>query len=349
MSDTRIKVNFTLKKQPVKVTVEKVNKILQGDNNFIKAKIVTHKDNDYVVFGIEHHSQIYPCIVDSENYHKIINNKFHLRSGYPSYEYGPRRLVKYMHNIVMNNDVHTGKGSELTLDHLNRICTDNRKCNLVMKTQKEQNLNQSKRKRRTKLPKGCTINPDDIPTHINYRNERGGYFSVEIKRNGKKVVSQATSKSPKYSLEEKLLQAKHILKKIMLEKPELFVGTSMNGDLVGEGLNTHNSYFDIIELAGFTHPDIQRNTVQLTDKLLDTGNTVFKGLKTTPDGFDKLPMYIRYVKPTKTRGEGFTYERRYEDGKRVTISSTRSSSVELKDKYSDLMKKLRTKGVELSA
>lgn len=86
----------------------------------------------------------------------------------------------YLHNFIMNRIVFPGKGSKSSIDHINRDGLDNRKENLRLVTQTQQNLNQKRKERRKNLPEGIA----EIPQHIWYVKSNGGHgdrFCVEFK------------------------------------------------------------------------------------------------------------------------------------------------------------------------
>lgn len=115
-----------------------------------------------------------PFIIDEYNYEKIKELKFRLTNGYI---YICNSNVLLLHHIIKpyNN---------ISIDHINRIKTDNREANLRYATQTEQNKNQSKKKRNVVLPENCGVNAEDIPTFIWYikpDKHHGDRWMIEIK------------------------------------------------------------------------------------------------------------------------------------------------------------------------
>jgi hypothetical protein len=86
----------------------------------------------------------------------------------------------YLHNFIMNRIVFPGKGAKESIDHINRDGLDNRKENLRLVTQTEQNINQKKKDRRVNYPEGIT----ELPTHVWYVKANGAHgdrFCIEFK------------------------------------------------------------------------------------------------------------------------------------------------------------------------
>jgi hypothetical protein len=127
------------------------------------------------------------------------------------------RKTLYLHNFIMNRIVFPGKGSKSSIDHINRDGLDNRKENLRLVTQTQQNLNQKKKERRKNLPEGIA----EIPQHIWYVKANGGHgdrFCVEFK--SEKFKWRGTS-SKTVSIQDKLKQAIEQLQQFYIEYPHL--------------------------------------------------------------------------------------------------------------------------------
>lgn len=139
---------------------------------------------------------------------------------------------------------------KLYVDHISRITTDNRVSNLRLISQSDQNKNQSKQTRNVILPEHCNINVQDIPTFIWYIKTNGNHgdrWAVEIKN---KYFWKTTS-TKKLSTKCKFELAKKHLRNLINNKPELFIGHCMNGELTDIGKILEKEYIDILNLAGY--------------------------------------------------------------------------------------------------
>jgi hypothetical protein len=213
--------------------------------NFVK-----YNQQEYVIATIQNKGVDVNFIVDKDDYEKIIKFSWHITANnYISATYyvwiDDKKIVKvlYLHNLIMNRDAFNGKGQMETVDHINRIGFDNRKENLRIISQTEQNINQCKKKRNVILPEGFPINPNDIPRHIWYVRANGLHgdrFAIEFKTEG--IVWKTTS-SKAVSITDKLNEAKNKLLELYEIYPHLNPSKHEN-----EMVALEKSYAEIMKL-----------------------------------------------------------------------------------------------------
>jgi hypothetical protein len=159
---------------------------------------------------------------------------------------GGNRKQLFLHNLVSNRLDFPGKGATETVDHINRNGFDNRKENLRIISQSEQNMNQTKRERNITLPEGCDINPEDIPRHIWYIKAHGAHgdrFAIEFKSEN---LCWKTTSSKKVSLQQKLEEAKVKLQELYIQYPHL---NPFNTDKLEKERELKDSFYEIIEIS----------------------------------------------------------------------------------------------------
>jgi len=290
----------------------------------------------------------FPLIIDDEDYERIKGTNWHRVNQYIGHNLMSqgRVIVNYLHQTIMN---HTFDGKTY-VDHINRIPHDNRKENLRLVSQTQQNWNQKKRKRTVRLPDGCGINPDEIPTNIEYHPTNASeneYFEVSIKVNGQRVCRKKTSKSQRFTLIQKLNEAKIILRNLMIEHPEWFENRCMNGQLTEEGNQLYESYFEILKLAHMTDPfnhylpydERNKDPLNIGDETKASTKRVVN-MPPKETGIIHLPKNCRYVSSSETRGDYFEYEKQ-----NTTYRSSTSKTISTNDKYIEFIQLLENKKI----
>lgn len=184
---------------------------------------IDYNDSKYVVMTILKND--IPCysVIDFDDYETVNKYSWHIASGYlgSAFVDNGKRKELYLHNLVMNRLTFNGKGQTETIDHISRNLLDNRKTNLHLISQSEQNLNQKTKERSFKFPEEYTLDPNDIPKHIWYVKANGGHgdrFAIELKTEN--FIWKGTS-SKKVKIEDKLIEAKEKLKDVYIKYPYL--------------------------------------------------------------------------------------------------------------------------------
>lgn len=208
---------------------------------------VVYNDKSYVVVKKEN----YEFVIDEDDLERVKEmNWFKLSTNYIASqtreETGKRKQI-LLHNFVMNRPCFPGKGAKESIDHINRNPMDNRKENLRVVSQSEQNLNQKKKVRTVvELPENCGIQPDDIPRHIWYVKANGAHsdrFAIEFRTEN---LVWKSSSSKKLTLQEKLKQAKEKLAELYLQYPYL---NPASNTIVEQAEQLTQSFEAIVALA----------------------------------------------------------------------------------------------------
>ena len=213
-------------------------------------KKVIYNDKEYIVGTVTSLNNIQTKFVfDADDELKIISNNWCITSvGYVSSHTKINNIDRQLllHNVIMNRDTFPGRGAKETVDHINRNPLDNRKENLRILTQTEQNINQSIRKRHIiKLPENCEIDPDTIPKHIWYIKPNGLHgdrFGIDFKTEN---IKWKTTSSKKISLKDKLNDAKLKLNEFYHVYP--YLNPNLEEKIVKE-IELNNSFNTIINL-----------------------------------------------------------------------------------------------------
>jgi hypothetical protein len=214
----------------------------------IKYTNVSYLNKDYVVGTVPFKNEYLKFVIDKEDFDKVDGYSWHKSSNnYISQGViiDGKKKEFYLHNLVLNILDFPGKGSKESVDHINRIGLDNRKENLRIITQSQQNLNQSKRRRRIELPEDSGLTPDDIPKHIWYVKANGNHgdrFAIEFKTEN---ITWKTTSSKNILLKDKLQTAKEKLQEYYVMFPYL---NPNNEDATNKVKELELSYNEIIRI-----------------------------------------------------------------------------------------------------
>jgi len=331
-------------------------------------EIINYKDKQYIVCCIPFNDVHKIFVIDFDKKDQVINKAWHYMQdgsyiGHTIYIENVKKEL-YLHNFIMDKLTFNGKGQQHTIDHINRIGTDNRKCNLrEVNTQSAQNFNQKKRDRKIELPTDCGIELNQIPKNIYYgkpSGQHGDFFYIELKGiqslcpNGKKFNWKSTkSKSVNLKLKlqqtiDKLIELKHLhpeletiihdttteieRNNLILEYNEIISLSHYPKFVIDDNLHSLENIIDInvIEQNNeLSNIKLIKNSGHKTNNLpIDCGITI-----------DQIPKYCYFKPETTTRGCKFVIDK----DPRLNVrcwSTSESKKVSIGDKFNQLLAKL---------
>jgi len=336
--------------------------------------VVTHKGSEYCVFyGKTRTKEEYLFVIDAEDFDKQdADHPWHLLNKYVGYTFPGKNnnrasSSEYLHNVIMDKESGGGKGQRMTVDHISRVKTDNRKANLRVISQTEQNENQKDRERGGNLPEGCGISKKDIPKCVYYVAPQSGHdelFQLELRRNGKRMVLKSSS-SVDYSLEDKLIEIKKKILDAAEAYPEFFQDKSIIHNYTEKQIQLMKEYNKIISLSGYKCAnkclikipkikiltvDFSKASFEMRDYLENTNTAIRTGRQhryNFPKDCDvtqeMMPIgcYCSYTAAKGNRNDFFVIERRslLPNGKRQWKSDG-SKNISTLEKYIQMMDQL---------
>jgi hypothetical protein len=335
----------------------------------INHEIIKYKDKEFVVCCIPFNEEYKIFVIDIDKKDQVINKAWHFRSdgNYIGASHIDNNIKKelYLHNFVMDKLTFEGKGQQHTIDHINRIGTDNRKCNLrEVSSQSAQNFNQKKRERTTELPTDCDIDINLIPKNIYYGKPsglHGDFFYIELKGipalciDGKKYNWKST-KSKAVNLKLKLQQTIDKLIQLKNQHRELD-DIIYDSTTESDRNNLITEYNEIIQLSHYPSTVIQSNIQNFIELNQQTNHTVnetsLNTIKKIKDSghkkdnlptdcgitIDQVPPYCYFKKESDKRGCKFVIDRHPKLDVR-SWSTTESKKVSIIDKFNQLIARL---------
>lgn len=188
-------------------------------------KDITYNNKNYIVGFVPTKNGPIQFVFDKEYEEKVKSHNWCITSagyiGSTGYSDSEHKRLLLLHRLILDVPYFPGKGAKETVDHINRNPLDNRKENLRILNQTEQNINQRKKPRKVVLPEGCGIVPEELPRHIWYMKSNGSHgerFTIEFKTEN--LIWKSTS-STSVSIHTKLEEAKQKLNEFYQVYPHL--------------------------------------------------------------------------------------------------------------------------------
>lgn len=193
---------------------------------------VTYKSKEYCVCKIKQKDSDVLFVIDNDDLDRVLLYSWYkITHRYIATSVDNKTIL--LHRLIMNkigkkdddND-DDDDDTNLTIDHKNRIFTDNRKSNIHEVTKSEQNINKKGKNKSSELPKDGGISIDDIPKFVWYSKSRGKigeYFEVRINTiPGMDDIHWCSTSASDLSLKFKLEHAKKYLRSLRDSKPDIF-------------------------------------------------------------------------------------------------------------------------------
>jgi hypothetical protein len=327
---------------------------------------VTYKGKKYCVCKIHRKESKVLFVIDSDDIDDILLYSWYISSEgrYISSRINEKQLG--LHNFVMNRLTHEGKGQKSTIDHINRIGTDNRTENLRIASTSDQNINKLGRKKSMKLPKGSDISLENIPKFVWYfkgKNSIGDRFLVEINTiPGLDDIHWLSTSSTAVSLKFKLEQTKKYLRSLRSKHPNIL--TDRFKYYSDECISSMKDYNNIIRLSKFdcvkdnlveipkVKDLLEEDTKGLTKSEIDLLKVISvdtsngrKKTRNMPDGcevtMDDIPKYC-YFEPERDKvGAAFYIGSNHPGMNGKRWYTTRKRSYTIDEKFQQLLTKLK--------
>lgn len=309
-----------------------------------------------VIYVVAFDKKRKPFVFDFDRLQTLPNVRFHVNTyGYVIFS---NESSKELLHIYLSTDPSIDGES---IDHINRIPSDNRKSNLRVANRHIQRKNQVRNRSSTT---DCPLDLSSIPSYIWYVKANGNHgdrFCVEI---GDYVWKTTSSKQ--FGVKYKLEEAKKHLRHLIQNNSELFCDTPFHGELSEQAKQLKEEYIEILSRAGEQYDDkdpiqyLEEDLTGLTEqevRLLhcsgETNNQRPRCSLPENCGFksENIPKYCYYVPATESKGDAFCVSRHHPKHKDTNKdwTTTKKRNITTKQKFDMMLKYLRNEEIDIQS
>lgn len=284
-------------------------------------------------------------VMDYDDEEKLPNKTFYIgANGYAACT--NNHSTELVHLLLLPNE-----DEAKSVDHINRIQSDNRKINLRLASNHVQRKNQIRKRSSSE----CPLDLSCIPSYIWYVKANGHHgerFCVEIDD----YVWKTTS-SKQFGVRYKLEEAKKHLRHLIRTRPELFCDTPFHGELSERAQQLKQEYIEILRRAHVDYVD-QDPIQYLEEDLTGLSDEEVKLLRSSSEANNQrarcslpedcgvkskdIPKYCYYVPATESKGDAFCVGRLHPKQKctKKDWTTTKKRQITTKQKFEMMIKYL---------
>lgn len=302
----------------------------------MESKEVEYNFAKYIVIKVDN----ILSVLDKDDFEKFLTRDVHI-SMYNNYV---SLSTKYLHTLIMDPP------KEKTVDHISRNPRDNRKVNLRVASQTEQNHNTKRRSRTVNLPEGCGINDEDIPRcvwYIHVNGKHGDGFCIQLKGHeclGQKDFRWKSTRSVSVSLKDKLKSTIEKLEELRNLYPQLRNVIVLKPEHEEKREKLANEFNDILRKSGYPQDIIMKNIFEFVSDLDVPSRKQIEGLPSSSSiKHDMIPTNCKFIPGDTYRGDRFAimnYKELSNTSRQYWYTSS-SKTNSLDSKFEELMEKLK--------
>lgn len=332
------------------------SKVRGHDDTKIRYDIETDNGNKYIAFTWDL-LEGKPIVYDAE-FDEVLNNSWSITTS----GYSWNKEVGYMHSIIAKKCNLVLRYNE-SIDHINGYKLDNRKVNLRVATQSEQNSNRGTRSDKIKpADELIEIGVEELPRYVRWDKgegkfviEKHPYLIQEVNEGKKKKAAMSGTKSKSIGIVEKYKDILARLKELddnLLDDgfKEKRNKLKQEYEAICQAINDFNNTTNDIMSHDMQLPqEKQENTINAERRTAKNKKTTSKLPEDCGVKPEDIPKYCYYQAASDKRGDKFTIDkhpalikqgkRQWSTSEKITMT-TLDKFKQMMDKYNELEKDL---------